>query len=160
MMDWSRVGGPEMPAVGFAMGDVTLADLLESKQRLPDAVQAPQFVLIIGGSEARPVAMQDAARLRAQGFVVELPPQGAGLWQAVQGRQPGGARVALIYGSDEIASGRVKVRDLQAGTEQELSRERLCDWAAALLSLLRLEVWGYLSPLFTGRLNRLDLVAR
>ncbi|MDP4879263.1 MAG: ATP phosphoribosyltransferase regulatory subunit, partial [Opitutales bacterium] len=48
-----KLGGPDMPAVGFAMGDVTLADLLESKGLTPTYVQSPDFIAIIGGPEAR-----------------------------------------------------------------------------------------------------------
>lgn len=129
-----KLGGPEMPAVGFAMGDVTLADLLESKGLMPDSVQAPQFVLVIGGAEARPYAMRDAAQLRAAGYVVDYPLKDQGFGKQFKAANQSGARFALIYGSDEIAKGVVKIRDLQAEVERELPRKALFTQAAELFA--------------------------
>ena len=58
-----KLGGPEMPAVGFAMGDVTLTDLLESKQLLPAYTENLDFIAIIGATEARKRALGDVALL-------------------------------------------------------------------------------------------------
>ena len=99
-----KLGGPEMPAVGFAMGDVTLADLLESKGLLPKASQSPQIVMVIGGAEARPVAMRDAASLRSRGYVVDYPLKEQGFGKQFKSANQSGARLALIYGSDKAAS--------------------------------------------------------
>lgn len=129
-----KLGGPDMPAVGFAMGDVTLTDLLESKSLMPDSVQAPQFVMVIGGAEARPVAMQDAAQLRSLGYVVDYPLKDQGFGKQFKAANQSGARFALIYGSDEIAKGVVKVRDLKAEVEQEMPRSSFAQRAVDLLN--------------------------
>ncbi|NQY32741.1 MAG: histidine--tRNA ligase [Coraliomargarita sp.] len=128
-----KLGGPEMPAVGFAMGDVTLADLLESKGLLPKASQSPQIVMVIGGAEARPVAMRDAASLRSRGYVVDYPLKEQGFGKQFKSANQSGARLALIYGSDEISKDVVKVRDLKAESEQELPRAELIERVAELL---------------------------
>lgn len=120
-----KLGGPDMPAVGFAMGDVTLADLLESKGLLPEVNQAPDCVLIIGGSEARPAAMQDAAALRAQGISVDYPLKDQGFSKQFKSATQSGAKLALIYGSEELERGVVKVRDLQAAEEGDVERSQL-----------------------------------
>ena len=128
-----KLGGPEMPAVGFAMGDVTLTDLLESKGLMPDSKQAPEFVMVIGGAEARPVAMRDAAALRSKGYRVDYPLKDQGFGKQFKAASQSGARIALIYGSDEIAKGVVKVRDLLIEQEQELTCDSLLSEAAKLL---------------------------
>lgn len=128
-----KLGGPEMPAVGFAMGDVTLADLLESKGLLPKASQSPQIVMVIGGAEARPVAMRDAASLRSRGYVVDYPLKEQGFGKQFKSANQSGARLALIYGSYEISKDVVKVRDLKAESEQELPRAELIERVAELL---------------------------
>ena len=61
-----------MPAVGFAMGDVTLVDLLESKSLVPEYIQSPEFIVIIGGEDERAIALADAAQLRAVGYRIEV----------------------------------------------------------------------------------------
>ena len=129
-----KLGGPDMPAVGFAMGDVTLVDLLEDKGRLPEYVQSPEFIAIIGGAEARPAAMADAAQLRELGYQVDYPLKNQGFGKQFKAVTQSGARFALIYGSEEIDKGVVKVRDLSAEEEVELSREHLAEAAPELLA--------------------------
>jgi histidyl-tRNA synthetase len=117
-----KLGGPDMPAVGFAMGDVTLVDLLESRDLLPKIVDAPDFTLVIGGPEERKAAMLDAAMLRSIGYSVNYPLKEQGFGKQFKAANQSGARFALIYGTDELAKGVVKVRDLTSGGECELSR--------------------------------------
>ena len=118
-----KLGGPDMPAVGFAMGDVTLVDLLESKKLLPTYVSGPDFVSIIGGAEARDAAMGDAAMLRSMGYAVDYPLKDQGFGKQFKDANQKGARFALIYGSDELEKGVVKVRDFSSGEEREFPRD-------------------------------------
>ncbi|HBM85328.1 MAG TPA: histidine--tRNA ligase [Opitutae bacterium] len=129
-----KLGGPEMSAVGFAMGDVTLVDLLESKNRLPSYVQSPDFIAIIGGTEARDAALSDAALLRSMGYCVDYPLKNQGFGKQFKEANQKGARFALIYGTDELAKGVVKIRDFSTGVEQEFPREALAVTAQELMA--------------------------
>ena len=129
-----KLGGPEMSAVGFAMGDVTLVDLLDSKKRLPSYVQSPDFIAIIGGTEARDAALGDAALLRSMGYCVDYPLKNQGFGKQFKEANQKGARFALIYGTDELAKGVVKIRDFSTGAEQEFPREALATLAQELLA--------------------------
>lgn len=120
-----KLGGPDMPAVGFAMGDVTLADLLEAKGLTPTYVQSPDFIAIIGGPEARGAAMGDAALIRRMGYTIDYPLKDQGFGKQFKEANQKGARFALIYGSEELEQGAVKVRDFSSGVEQLLPREGL-----------------------------------
>ncbi|TVP76410.1 MAG: histidine--tRNA ligase [Puniceicoccaceae bacterium] len=120
-----KLGGPEMPAVGFAMGDVTLVDLLDSKSRMPAYVQRPEFIAIIGGEAERDAALADAAQLRAVGYQVEYPLKIQAFAKQFKAANQSGARFALIYGSEELARGAVKVRDLASGQEVQIARDQL-----------------------------------
>jgi len=128
-----KLGGPDMPAVGFAMGDVTLADLLESKSLMPEYLQRPEFIAIIGGEDERDAALADAAQLRALGYQVEYPLKNQGFGKQFKSANQSGARFALIYGSEELERGVVKVRDLAAGNEAEIPRDQLLQQVPALL---------------------------
>ncbi|WPJ97776.1 histidine--tRNA ligase [Coraliomargarita algicola] len=128
-----KLGGPDMPAVGFAMGDVTLVDLLESKSLMPEYMQRPEFIAIIGGEDERDAALADAAQLRALGYQVEYPLKNQGFGKQFKAANQSGARFALIYGSEELERGVVKVRDLTAGTEAEIARDQLLQQVPALL---------------------------
>jgi len=120
-----KLGGPDVPAGGFAMGDVTLADLLESKGLLPKILDAPEFFMIIGGAPERQAALLDAAVLRAAGYQVNYPFKQQAFGKQFKAANQSGARFALIYGDEELARGAVKVKDLTSGGECELSREHL-----------------------------------
>jgi histidyl-tRNA synthetase len=122
-----------MPAVGFAMGDVTLVDLLESKSLMPKYIQSPEFIAIIGGEDERDVALADAAQLRAVGYQVEYSFKNQGFAKQFKSANQSGARFALIYGSEELERGVVKVRDLSKGSEVEIPRDQLLLQVPALI---------------------------
>ena len=128
-----KLGGPDMPAVGFAMGDVTLVDLLESKSLVPEYIQNPEFIAIIGGEDERAVALADAAQLRAIGYRIEYPFKSQGFAKQFKSANQSGARFALIYGSEELERGIVKVRDLSKGSELEIPRDQLIVQVPTLL---------------------------
>ena len=128
-----KLGGPDMPAVGFAMGDVTLVDLLESKSLVPEYIQSPEFIAIIGGEDERAVALADAAQLRAVGYRIEYPFKNQGFAKQFKSANQSGARFALIYGSEELERGVVKVRDLTKGSEAEIPRDQLLMQVPTLL---------------------------
>lgn len=128
-----KLGGPDTPAVGFAMGDVTLVDLLESKSLMPEYVQSPEFIAIIGGEVERDAALADAAQLRAIGYQVEYPLKNQGFGKQFKSANQSGARFALIYGSEELERGVVKIRDLAQGIEAEIPRDRLLQQVPVLL---------------------------
>ena len=130
-----KLGGQEMPAVGFAMGDVTLADLLDSRKLLEDvAPPAPDFFIITGNGEERDTALTDAARLRAAGHRVDYTLKDQSFGRQFKEADRKKARFALVYGSDELARGVIKVRDLSNGVEKDFSREHLPKLAADWLS--------------------------
>lgn len=129
-----KLGGPEMAAVGFAMGDVTLMDLLESRKLLPDYTDSPDFIAIIGGPEARKVALKDVSLLRSLGYCVDCPLKDQGFGKQFKDANLKGARFALIYGSDEIEKNVVKVRDFKSGAEQEFPRDNLPELAPELIA--------------------------
>ena len=122
-----------MPAVGFAMGDVTLVDLLESKSLVPEYIQTPEFIAIIGGEDERAVALADSAQLRSIGYRIEYPFKSQGFAKQFKSANQSGARFALIYGSEELERGIVKVRDLSKGSELEIPRDQLIVQVPTLL---------------------------
>ena len=129
-----KLGGPKIDAVGFAMGDVTLSDLLESKSLLPDYAETLDFTAIIGGPEARKAALKDIYLLRSLGYCIDFPLKDQGFGKQFKDANLKGARFALIYGSDEIAKNVVKVRDFNSGAEQEFSRTMIPEVASELIT--------------------------
>ena len=81
--------------------------------------------MIIGGEDERAVALADAAQLRAVGYRIEYPFKNQGFAKQFKSANQSGARFALIYGSEELERGVVKVRDLSKGSEIVIPRDQL-----------------------------------
>lgn len=115
-----KLGGPALPAVGFAIGDMTFSLLLEQRGLMPTFVSAPDVYCVIGGEAARRAAFADIQALRASGRRVEYPLKEVAFGKQFKQAADSGARIALIYGDDEIAKGVVKIRDLRDRSEHEV----------------------------------------
>jgi len=120
-----KLGGPALPAVGFAIGDMTFALLLEQRGLMPAFVQAPDVYCVIGGEAERLAAFGDIHAVRAAGFRVEYPMKELAFGKQFKAAAESGARLALIYGGDELAKGVVKVRDLVQRTECDVLRHEV-----------------------------------
>ena len=120
-----KLGGPALPAVGFAIGDVTTGLLLEQRGLMPNFVQAPDVYCVIGGEAERRAAFADAFALRAAGFRVDYPLKDVAFGKQFKAAAESGAKLALIYGGDELAKGIVKFRDLTTRTEQEVPQAQV-----------------------------------
>ncbi|MDR1817673.1 MAG: histidine--tRNA ligase [Puniceicoccales bacterium] len=120
-----KLGGPEMPATGFGMGDVTLRNLLEEKGLLPAAAAAADFHAIALAPECRPALLADAARLRAAGAAVEYALKDGKFGKLIQAAEQSGARTILIYGPDELARGEVRLHDTATRAERCVPRASL-----------------------------------
>jgi histidyl-tRNA synthetase len=115
-----RLGGTPLPAVGFAVGEMTFALLLEERGLAPALAQAADIYCVIGGGAERKVAFADIRRLRALGYRVEYPLRELAFGKQFKAASESGARIALIYGADELARGMVKVRDMTDRTERDV----------------------------------------
>ena len=120
-----KLGGPDLPAVGFAIGDVTTGLLIEQRGLTPGFITAPDVYAVIGGEAERKAAFADIHALRAAGFRVEYPFKELAFGKQFKAAAESGAKLALIYGGDELAKGVVKIRDLSERTEQAVPREQV-----------------------------------
>lgn len=114
-----KLGGSQLPAVGFAIGDITFALLLEERGLAPALTQAPDIYCVLGGPAERGAAFADIHRLRSGGYRVEYPMREMAFGRQFKAAAESGARIALIYGAEELAKGIVKMRDLTGRTERE-----------------------------------------
>lgn len=115
-----KLGGPAFPAVGFAIGDMTFALLLEQRGLMPTLVSVPDVYCVIGGEAERRVAFGDIQAIRASGYRVDYPMKDVGFGKQLKAASDSGAKLALIYGAEELAKGVVKIRDLGDRTENEV----------------------------------------
>jgi len=120
-----KLGYADLPAVGFAIGDVTTGLLLEQHGKLPMVSATPDIYVIFGGEAEKRVAFADIQALRAAGWRVEYPFKDAAFGKQFKSATESGARVGLIYGADEMAKGVVKIRNLADRSERDVPRGQL-----------------------------------
>jgi histidyl-tRNA synthetase len=123
------LGGRELPALGFGMGDVVLGELLKEKGLAEDGGASVDVFLVGVGDEDRPEVRRLARELRDAGCSVIYDFRGRGVGKQLKLANAAGARFAVILGADERARGVAKVRDLRAGEERDVA---LGELAAAL----------------------------
>jgi len=128
-----KLGGPDMPAVGFGMGDVVLAELLKERAKMPKLFQSKDFFAVIGSQDEKPAALEDVASLRSAGYAVEYPLKLQAIGKQFKAAGASGARYALIYGFEEVSRGIVRLRNLADRSEREIPRTRLLETARELV---------------------------
>jgi histidyl-tRNA synthetase len=67
------LGGVDLPALGFGMGDVVLGELLKDRGLLPASTAAPEFYLVAGPEATVARVLSVAAALRQLGASVDYP---------------------------------------------------------------------------------------
>jgi histidyl-tRNA synthetase len=120
-----KLGYTDLPAAGFAIGDVTTGLLLEQHGKLPAGASGPDIFVVFGGEAERRIAFADIQSLRAAGWRVEYPFKDAAFGKQFKSAAESGARLALIYGADEMTKGVVKIRNLVDRTERDVPRGQL-----------------------------------
>ena len=113
-----RLGGEDLPAVGFGMGDAVLAELLrEKKIAMPQSTGAEIF--IVAEAKEQEMALQITGQLRRSGFSVDYDP-GAGKWgKQLEMAEAKGARWALLVGR-EVAEGKLGLKELASRKQSEI----------------------------------------
>ncbi|HWK47119.1 MAG TPA: histidine--tRNA ligase [Stellaceae bacterium] len=124
------MGGPDLPAVGWAAGIERLAMLIAE----PAPATRPIAVVPLGEAAEMP-ALVLTQQLRATGFTVDLG-FGGNASKRMKRANKLGARVALVLGDDELARGVVSLRDLDAGSQAEVPRAELSARLEALMPRL------------------------
>ena len=113
-------GAESIPCVGFAFGDVTFMDFLETHGLTPKANFAPQ-VFIGTPSESDFFAAQTFAMiLRNQGMRVIVNGNGKTLGDQIRDASRRGIPYFIAYGEQEAASGMVRLKTLETSEEQEI----------------------------------------
>ncbi len=115
-----KLGYPDMPAVGFGMGDVTVSDLLElvGKQKSLDI--SPDICAIIIDESLRGEVVKTIFNLRREGINADYPFKPMQLGKQFKYADSLGAKHAVIFAPEEFSRGNVKVKDLKSGQESEI----------------------------------------
>ena len=120
-----QLGGPATPGVGFALGlDRTLL-ACDAEDVFPSPRESVRIFVVdtTGGAEAQRVA----AELRAAGFTVDRAFEQRSMKAQMKAADRSGAEIALIIGSDEMASESIVMRLMTTGEQSKVPRASMIE---------------------------------
>jgi len=121
----AALGGADLPAVGFGMGDVVLGELIKARSLVPAAAGSLDAFLVAVTAEDMPAVLQLAHALRDRGGRVEFSLKEQSIAKQLKLATARGARLAVIIGPEERKRGGAVVRDLARGEERAVSAAEL-----------------------------------
>ena len=120
----SELGGPSLPAVGFAMGISRLILAMEASGVDAPESAAPELYVAPLGEAAQREALCITEELRSAGVYAECDVAGRGLKAQMKYADKIGAKYTLILGDDELAAGKAQLRSMADSEQSEIA---LCD---------------------------------
>jgi histidyl-tRNA synthetase len=124
-----ELGGPAVPAVGWALGLERLAIILEDL-RGASLGAAPAAFVVAAGPAGENAVLRVARDLRRAGVRCDVSFTSAGLGKQLKAADRRGARFAVVLGDSELARNAAAVKDLGQGDQFEVS---LPDLARAIV---------------------------
>jgi histidyl-tRNA synthetase len=113
-----QLGGPDHPAIGFAMGMERVVTLLEENG--PAQNQRPDLFVAALGQGAEKTSFNWVLGLRRSGCWVESEFGTKGLKAQMKKADRLNAKWVLIVGDDELASGKAVIRDMDTKDQEEV----------------------------------------
>jgi len=116
-----QLGGKPCPGVGFAMGVERLVLLLDELGAVPDSVDqaVDLYLLAVGNVEQQALVLAENLRSDCPNIRLECHCGGGSFKSQIKRADKSGARIALILGEDEVASGTVGVKYLREDRPQK-----------------------------------------
>ena len=118
----SLFGGDAIPCVGFAVGDVTLMDFLETHGFAPKPTASADVFIGTPSESDIMHASLFGEELRANGLRVLVNKTGKGLGDQIKEASRRGITYFIAFGEQEATSGNVRVKTLESGEEIELPK--------------------------------------
>jgi histidyl-tRNA synthetase len=119
------LGGVDMPALGFGMGDVVLGELLRARGLMPAGAQRIDFWVAPVAPANRLHAIRVATALRGAGASAEYPLRDQALGKQIKAAGNAGAARVVFVGPDLESQGQVEVKSLADGNQRALPLDEL-----------------------------------
>lgn len=128
-------GTASLPALGFAMGDVVLGELIQEIPRVSQIMKRAiakerkiDVYVVIAKEERRADALKQIQQLRDRGFLVDYALTPTKVARQFQGAEEAGASLAVLYG-DEWPQ--LKIKNMATGEQKLIPQENLKDYVTA-----------------------------
>src|SRR5438874_2798342 len=128
-------GTVSLPALGFAMGDVVLGELIQEISRVCQIMEKAiaqdrkiDIYVVIAKEERRADALKQIKQLRDGGYRVDYPLTPTNAARQFQAAEEAGASLAILHG-DEWPQ--LKIKNMATGEQELIPQENLKDYVAA-----------------------------
>ena len=121
----SALGGVDMPALGFGLGDVVLSELLKARGKMPSGAPAIDYWVAPLDVSYRLSVVEISAALRSDGASVEYPFRDQALPKQLKAASTVGARDVVIVGERYRTSREVELKSLADGTQRTIAVDAL-----------------------------------
>ena len=115
------LGGADLPALGFGMGDVVLGELLRDRGLMPSGAPRVDYWVAGESPEMLDHVMRVATALRGRGRSVEYALRPQALGRQLKAAAAAGAGAVVLVQGDAWARGQVKVKSLADGREESIA---------------------------------------
>jgi histidyl-tRNA synthetase len=123
----STIGGVDLPALGFGMGDVVLTEILKSRDLLPTPELATEYWVASDDESMLPEVMTVAGRLRAKARSVEYALKSQTLARQLKTASSAGVRNVVLLRRPDYENGKITVKTLADGSERNVALDAFLD---------------------------------
>lgn len=118
------LGGPDVPGLGFAIGLERLISLIPKEE---DFSNSPYVFIASLGTAAKVKALQLANKFRIMGIKTEIDYDGRSLKSQMRLADKLNTKFVVIIGDEELASGRVILRDMEGKGQEEVDLTKIIE---------------------------------
>ncbi len=119
------LGGPDQPAIGFAIGFDRLAEIVGLNPA--DLIRPPDLFMAALGEKSQQMAFDWMCALGRQGVRAEIDYGDRSLKSQMKRADKLSARYVLIIGEQEVAQGNATLRNMATRDQLEIPLERLVE---------------------------------
>ncbi|MDK2820153.1 MAG: histidyl-tRNA synthetase [Clostridia bacterium] len=123
-----NLGGKSVPGIGFGLGLERVLLTLQAQGKDLPQINKIEVMVVTVGADLNKEAVRLLANLRAAGFKADKDYLERSLKAQMKYANRCKARIALILGEEEFKRGKVLVRDLETGSQEEVPLEEVVDF--------------------------------
>ncbi|KXA95479.1 hypothetical protein AKJ39_03100 [candidate division MSBL1 archaeon SCGC-AAA259J03] len=120
------LGGEPTPAVGVGLGVDRIAEILE-KQGVKMDIKGINAIILPTEDAMLEESLDIARNLRNRGFKIDIDLMGRSLGKALSYADSRGVKYAIIVGPEDTAEGKVTVRDMETGEQEQVLKENITE---------------------------------
>ncbi|MFP4116597.1 MAG: histidine--tRNA ligase [Candidatus Aenigmatarchaeota archaeon] len=120
-------GGESVPAVGFAIGDAVIEELMRREDVWPEEELETDVYVLPVSDEIREEATDIVRKLRDEELIVETDLKNRNVSAQLNYANSIGADKVIIVGERDLKEGKVTVKDMESGDEKLISLEEVVE---------------------------------